>query len=397
MKGNAGKVLILCLVLALLYGLVYYQFLWTARIDPKIEDLNKELQEVKREKEILDRDLANIDTIKRNIEILNVQDERFNSYLTNESNISDSIEYIDSLDRLFGNRFNGVSFNRPSKKTSTDKERDFYEFGLDFKATLSLGEVMNLIDYLEGASRKVSIPKFNIQPSIKNNQQETEEDEEDENIIEMYDVDMSISLYSLDLGNVDKIYEYSQRRFNRVHDDEELKHTPFIGMIIEPGIIDIPPIIGVGQRPAGSSSTGAAPAFVEGVNINLYSFMSGGHNFVIHNKEDDKVISFKTKITPQIILTFYGDYIDAYVSGDGENTRNFNGVISSDVINLNVLTMFPIDVEENENLGLSIQVINDSEKPIRVQLDDRNRRATLLDRNGNIITRNSQIENLRLV
>ena len=81
MKGNVGKVIILCLVLALLYGLVYYQFLWTANFDPKIEDLNNELQQVKREKEILDRDLANIETIKRNVEILNVQDERFDSYL----------------------------------------------------------------------------------------------------------------------------------------------------------------------------------------------------------------------------------------------------------------------------------------------------------------------------
>ena len=76
MKGNVGKVIILCLVLALLYGLVYYQFLWTANFDPKIEDLNNELQQVKREKEILDRDLANIETIKE-IRNFNVQDERF--------------------------------------------------------------------------------------------------------------------------------------------------------------------------------------------------------------------------------------------------------------------------------------------------------------------------------
>ena len=54
-------------------------------------------------------------------------------------------------------------------------------------------------------------------------------------------------------------------------------------------------------------------------------------------------------------------------------------------------------MKENENLGLSIQVINDSQKPIRVQLDDKSRRAKLLDRNGNTIKRNSQIENLRVI
>ena len=54
-------------------------------------------------------------------------------------------------------------------------------------------------------------------------------------------------------------------------------------------------------------------------------------------------------------------------------------------------------MKENENLGLNIQVINDSEKPIRVKLDDKNRRTKLFDRNGDTIIRNSQIENLKLV
>lgn len=401
MKGNASKVLLLCLVLALLYGLVYYQFIWTAKFDPKIEELNSQLQVVKREKEILDRDLANIGTIKRNIDILNVQDERFNAYLMNESNVSDSIGYIDNLDRLFGGRFEKVNFKSPSKKTSNDKKRDYYEFGLEFETMLTLGETINLIDYLEGASKKISIPNFVIKPNTDKLKEERfyaliNQEKDSENPIELYEVKMSISIYSLDLGNADKIYEYSQRRFNRVHDNDELQFSPFIGMTIEPGILDTT-VIGNIQRPAGGSSTSAVPAFVESVDINLYSFMSGGHNFVIRNMEDDKVISFKTKITPQITLTFHGNYIDAYVVGEGGDTKKFTGILSSDVINLNILTKFPVDIVENENLGLSIQVINDSQKPIRVKLDDRNRRATLLDRNGNTITRNSQIENLRLV
>lgn len=216
MKGNVGKVIILCLVLALLYGLVYYQFLWTANFDPKIEDLNNELQQVKREKEILDRDLANIETIKRNVEILNVQDERFDSYLLNESNVADSIEYIDNLDRLFGNRFKEVTFKRPVRVTSKEKQREYYEFGLNFQVKLSLGEVMNLVDYLEGASKKVSISKFTIKESlIEENTQSTEE-ENLENNIKMYDIEMAINLYSLNVGNADKIYEYSQQ-IGRAH------------------------------------------------------------------------------------------------------------------------------------------------------------------------------------
>jgi hypothetical protein len=396
MKGNVGKVIILCLVLALLYGLVYYQFLWTANFDPKIEDLNNELQQVKREKEILDRDLANIETIKRNVEILNVQDERFDSYLLNESNVADSIEYIDNLDRLFGNRFKEVTFKRPVRVTSKEKQREYYEFGLNFQVKLSLGEVMNLIDYLEGASKKVSISKFTIKESlIKENTQSTEE-ENLENNIKMYDIEMAINLYSLNVGNADKIYEYSQQRFNRLHDDDEITFTPFIGMRIEPGILDRTAIERI-QNPAGGSSSGAAPAFLENVDISLYSFLSGGHNFILHNKGDDKVISFKTKITPKITLTFYGDYIDVRVVGDGGDVRTLNGIVSNDIINLNILTKFPTDVKENENLGLNIQVINDSEKPIRVKLDDKNRRTKLFDRNGDTIIRNSQIENLKLV
>lgn len=395
MMGNTGKVFILCLILALLYGLIYYQFVWTKKIDPKMEDLNKQLQEVKREKEILDRDLANLETIKRNIEILNVQDERFDSYLMNESNVADSIEYLDNLDRLFGNRFKEVMFRRPVKVTSKEKQREYYEFGIGFKAKLSLSEVMNLVDYLEGTSKKVSISKFIIKESLlESNVQSTEGTTE--NNVKMYDVEMSINLYSLNIGNANKVYEYSKERFNRLYDDDEMISSPFIGMRIEPGILDKAAIDRI-HSPAGGSSTGAAPAFVENTSISLYSFLSGGHNFVIRNREDGKIISFKTKITPEVTLTFYGDYVDVRVVGDGGDVRTLNGVVSSDVINLSVLTMFPTDVEENENLGLSIQVINDSEKPIRVQLDDKNRRAKLLDRNGDTIIRNSQIENLRLI
>ncbi|TYQ13242.1 UNVERIFIED_CONTAM: hypothetical protein Cloal_4304 [Acetivibrio alkalicellulosi] len=392
MRSNTGKVVILCFVLLVLYGFIYYRFIWNDRFDPQIEKITEQIQESKREKEILDRDLANIETLMRNLNVLNIQNERFNEFLMNEANISDSVEYIDKLDRMFNNSLRDVRLTRPRKLTVSGN--DYYEFAIDFKANLSLSEIMNLIDYLEGGSKKVRIPKFIISPEVRRDVR-GEENNQEEDEIEIYSVEMSVNLYSLDIGNIDKVYEYSRQRFNRFHMGDDINFSPFIGMTIEPGIID-GTIITRQDRPAGGSSTSAAPAFVRDINIEVFSFLSGGRNFSVYNREANRSISFKTKITPQVRLTFYGDSVDVYVIGNSGESSSYVGTVSRDVINIGVTSSFPT-IEDNKDLGLSIQVINDSGKQIRVQLEDSNRRVTFLDRNGSQIIRSSQIENLRVI
>ena len=69
MKSNRGKVLILIFVFGILYAIVYYRFLWVNKFSPEFERLSLEINSKKAIKNELDQDLANIETLKREVQI----------------------------------------------------------------------------------------------------------------------------------------------------------------------------------------------------------------------------------------------------------------------------------------------------------------------------------------
>ncbi|TYQ13248.1 UNVERIFIED_CONTAM: dockerin type I repeat protein [Acetivibrio alkalicellulosi] len=133
--------------------------------------------------------------------------------------------------------------------------------------------------------------------------------------------------------------------------------------------------------------------FYRDIVIGVYSFLSGGRNFSVYNRGANKSISFKTKITPQVRLTFYSDLVDVYVVGNSGSYSSYVGTVTRDVINIIITCMFPL-IEENKDLGVELKIINNSDKRIRINLEDHSDRVTILDRNGNEITKYNNDENV---
>jgi len=55
--------------------------IWTPKFSLDIEDINSKIETAQKQKQKLDNDLANIETLKRNLEMKTVQNERLETYL----------------------------------------------------------------------------------------------------------------------------------------------------------------------------------------------------------------------------------------------------------------------------------------------------------------------------
>jgi len=52
---------------------------------------------------------------------------------------------------------------------------------------------------------------------------------------------------------------------------------------------------------------------------------------------------------------------------------------------------------ENKDLGVNVQIINNTDKQININLYDKVRRAKITDRNGNSIYKSSSVEKVTIV
>ncbi|GAE88023.1 hypothetical protein [Acetivibrio straminisolvens] len=250
MGNGKGKVALLIVLLLVLYSVIYYQFIWRPKFSLDIEDINGKIEIAQKKKQKLDNDLANIETLKRNFQMKTVQNERLEAYLLNDSNVTDGFEYVEKLAKLFKNNLYDVKIKRPvekkvgdSKDNKNDKNaQSYYEIQIDFSATMTYREIMDLVDYLEGGTRKVKISKFEVTPlsdKQENRSQtpqnttapQTEANGQEEQITtvktvfdenEVLNLSLTVNLYSLNQGNIDKIYDFSRQNFQRYYEGDNV-------------------------------------------------------------------------------------------------------------------------------------------------------------------------------
>jgi len=159
MGKDKGKIALLIVLLLVLYGVIYYQFIWTPKFSLDIEDINSKIETAQKQKQKLDNDLANIETLKRNLEMKTVQNERLETYLLNDSNVSDGFEYIEKLGKLFKNKLYNVKVKRPAEKKIGNSKDDknaqsYYEIQIDFDATMTYRKLWSLSIILKAVQEK---------------------------------------------------------------------------------------------------------------------------------------------------------------------------------------------------------------------------------------------------
>lgn len=403
MSKGARDTLILTLIGLILYGLIYYNFVLTDAI-AKVNDINSKIEAVEKEKKALDDDLKNLPNLKRNLEMKNVQNDRLEEYLMSEANLADNIEYIDKLAKLFNSSFSKVKVGKPLSNTSDGSKTKYYEFGIEVDATMNYNDAMNLINYIEGGTRKVKITVFKLTPitaPVVGNAtpgQNAQDAANQVNTENKYAMNLSINMYSLNLSNIDEVYEYSRKRFQRFNDGDGVIFVPAIDSAGTTG----------GSPNAGGTSSGVVGSNVgtpiqntvaEGndIEVKLYSFLSAGQNFTVNGVGVRAPIKMKIKERPSVKITFNGSDYDIAVNDGIGNNHNISGYTKNDSVRMYVLADFKVTIPENYNLGADIQIVNNSNKRVDLRLNDKINRIKVTDRNGNLILNQSESEKVYII
>ncbi len=247
------ELILIAVLFAIVYAFVAYYFVYTPYW-PKVQQDSSDIAELKEQKDKLDSDLANLPNTKLTIKSKNAANERYEEYLMNNTSITDGVDCIEKIAGLMGKEIKDISINKPEEKklstlpqtspepntsgygnnnknttptpqpssapTATGGTKGYYAIKIDFKTDLTFNEANELVKFCEGGSRKMTVDKFQLEPVQKDKQasQKVPVPPPQQQEEEKYQVSMSISIYSLNLGNANKLYEYSRNRFNKYND-----------------------------------------------------------------------------------------------------------------------------------------------------------------------------------
>lgn len=389
MSKKTRDLIILIFLFLVLYGVIYYNFVLVDAMD-EVERIQSKIESAQKEKKELEDDLKNIEVLKRNLEMKKTQNERLEEYLMSAANITDNIEYVDKLAKLFEKGFSKVKINKPTELKSQKTKTTYYEFGIQLTTSMTYNQILGLIDYVEGGSRKVKVSVFNMKPK-----EEKKGDSAQPNTTEpIYDLELTINMYSLKLSDIDKVYEYSRKRFNRFEDGDGVIFVPLIDA---PGTVSTSVSVDPKDKNTTKKDDFLYNSRKADIDIRLGSFLIAGQNFVIKGAGNDFPINFRQKDRASVKITFSGDNYHVSVNGGVGSAYNLSGNVDKDVISMFVGADFPTDIRENKSLGADIQIINNSGKRVDINLYDTVKRIRITDRNGNLIIKSSELEKVYIV
>ena len=403
------ELLLLGVLFIAAYAFVFVKFVWGSSL-PKIESVKESISVAQQEKAKLDEDLTNIDKLKNSLGIKNIQNERISEYLMDDASSADSIDYLDKLGKTFEKSIQNVSFSVPVKKEAVvegakdgeaekgDIDNIYYEFRFSFKAAMAYDDIMDIVDFIEGGSRKVKISKFNITPSVGNTSiapQVTDEDEEEEiqnsgTNSSLFNLDMEVNMYSKNLGSINDIYNYVNNNYHRfnTNEGEVIIPTNAQGVGAPDGVVNVSP-----------SGTSASTGTKKDIDIRLEGFLKAGPNFWIFGAGgyNNNFARFKTKKGTLVEINIEKETYKIRVNSDENGTYNLEGALQGGEPYIAILAAFPLDVPENQDLGVEVKVTNNSGETVNISLKDRNNRVQITDRNGAVIHGHNQNENVKIL
>ena len=417
----------------LLYAFIFFRFVWLAAV-PEITAQKDELSKLQTEKAGLDRDILNIDSLKAGLTEKRLGNERLGQYLMDSANIKDSLEYVEKLALLLGKEIKGINVSKPvgvpvSGGTEGDAKGNYYEFQISFNTSMNYYEVIDLVKYIEGGTKKVKINKLsltadnsnktagaaaNASQGAKTGMASTAqdanagaaagvgvsagsdagtgitnggsagmvpaEDNTELTAAAVFDVNMSVSFYSLNISSLNNIYEFSRNKF---HNYDKGNPNPYI----------LPETDSMGNllpRADGLQKNGTPSAsFPSKDNADLAisgnSFLKAGENFAIVGKDSSRsILRLTTKERVSLNISLNGlSYTVKAVEGNGKQSA-FTGSLADRDFNIHVSMDIPF-IMENENIGLDINILNNTGRNVNIMLSDKNKRAVIKNRQGKVI------------
>lgn len=376
-KNEIKMLIILCIFV---FGFVFVKFVLLTSI-PDIKAAKIRLEEVKAQKAALEEDYRNLDNYNAALSARKTVNERLSEYLMDNASYSDSIEFVEKLALMMGTEIENVSIGRPSEITEKNGNK-YYGFPVNFSAKMPYGDLEELLKYCEGGSQKIRVNSFNISPE-ENIDMQSSSDEQ------AFNSSISLVFYSLDKDVANKLFQFSRSKLQEFKNNEGM--PIFIKEDAKLPDADLPQKVGLAQE----KKTPDSMITRDNADFLVYhkGYLYGGSNF-------ETFASFN--LTKRIHDTLSGK-IEVLLTIDDQSYtietldyRGKEGRITGSIPNRN-LTMYiqsNIDnsVKEDENLWLDIKVQNNSDKTIRVHINQKGNRIKLMDRDGNEITTKNEKE-----
>jgi len=381
---------LLIILAVLVYIFVFAKFILLSSI-PKIKDTQSRIQAAKVQLDALENDYKNINTYKKQIKENQVIDERLGEYLMNSAGLSTSIEFVEKLALLIGRKLKSISLSNP--KELVEGNTTYYAFPVNFSTVLTENGLNELLAFIEGGSRKVSVSLLNITPADAKSASEFGVDKSNE---QLFDIRIGLSFYSLDKNAADDLVIFTRAAFERFVGDDV---SPVFIEDLDDMDIDTP--IGIDKvSDAGDTQSRNTSGEIILVNSDFKIFhtgyLYGGYNFETYSEfnRSDRIrthIGVPVNVTLILGKTQYTiEYTDdngytGTLTGDLPSTENrdYTLFIKSDIVN---------EVKENENLWLNLYVRNDSGKSLIVKLEQTGDRVKIMDRDGNVIDKRNDKE-----
>jgi hypothetical protein len=416
--------------LLIVLGLVVYAFLFymifVNNYIPEINEVNAKLSEAQAKEKALKDDLANIEQKKSDLNSKDIIGERMGNYLLEKGDVTDCIEYMEKLDRLIGKKLKDASISAPkeitltgttSNNNSSSNSSDenlmansdtnqtssgsvnskYYEMSIDFKADLAYNEIWELLNYIEGASRKVHVTRFSLRPNkeaagsggVQNSAAKptpvpTPVPGQQNGTVPIgpkYQVDMTINIYAQDLSEADKVYNFNRNKFNNFNESSGINFT-----IAQAYTSPNNPIIGNTQQ--GSQITVAQQTTsVTDVDfaIEENGFLTAGDNLVIRGiNGENGVFSYKTGGRTDVSLSLDGSKYKIVINYAIGKSKTLSGRLPNRDLNMVVGAFIP-DIEVNNKIKLNVKITNNTKKKLNIKLNDSLGRVKVTDRSGNVI------------
>lgn len=400
MSMGKKEVALLSLLGLLIYALVFFKFIWGS-VGADITAVRERLEVAARQKAELDNDLRNIENKRAELKSKKTINERMNECLMDSANLVDGLEYIDKLARLIGKNIVELQISKPEERWSSGTANasaasdqnegtqggngKYYEMRMDFKTRMPYVAGLDLVKYLEEGSKKVTISKFSVKPSKDTAQDQVIADTGTEGASKviptekMFDINMSISLYSINIRSSDRMYEYSRHRLG--------KYSNFDGIFIVP---TVKPTSGEESSPEDLDISDGFET--SDIAIDEKSFLYAGENLMIFGTDrGNEVLRVKTNKTHEIQVTLNDSSYFINTLDSSGKPKSISGQLPERDITLYIRADMP-DINENKKIRLNVKVMNSSSKKLKIRLVDKQKRVKILDRNGAQIIDTSTIE-----
>jgi hypothetical protein len=433
MKIGRREILLLSSLGFVIYLFIGINFVW---IDffTGFEVVNSEYAEAKSEYDALEKETKNIEILKDDLNGVKLSSERLNQYVADNNSVIDAIVYLNKLSGLATAGLSNISISSPeiinigeedtkSKSNNSGEEskseETYLKHDIQFTTTMTYEKYKELISYIEGAAKKVTISQIDIKPiSIK------DKTKKEEILTNNLDIKMNLELYSLgllesnyentynfnsftesdggvlkidnldDIEDIDEIIEEAEEEEKENSDVEEQEEivnedeSEVIDNNSNPGITDTNEEDENVDISIGNSNGNEILAFLDG-------FLVAGENCRVYGFNKTKsYMSMKTKEKEFLKVNFKNQYYTMTLSDNSGGYDSISGFLpENNNIDFKIKVSFS-KAEIDKNIAMEITVENDSKKKINVELDDKQGKIKMYDRNGSIIASSSEKENL---